>query len=450
MVLASLGPIDSDEELDDALGNVNQMAEDLFIESQNEIQDDEEDEDLPATQAQMDDGTAVYDDYSAKLIEAHDESLDALVKAAMNLGNMPCGSWIRKRKAGPEDVLKNLMFVFWIMLVDWDPLILKHLVHGDIPAEYYKKGDLYKKLRALRNLPKEIKIPSIYIQYLVDRDGKSPPKKDLIEILDYAETYINGIDDHTDNSSHHLAITVDQARPSQLWTKNGAMKGQRRYISGVQAVKCRAWIEASRQRLESLADDTIISRPWAECGYAAEPNERLKEHASHSSSNYLMNLTDAICQTKMGGKYVIEQFVVYQIFHYTQAMYGEILASRLGLVYTKQGGGFSHEAAGISNKSVQKTDSQHFPRKQKAMLKDPGFGQRYHEELQKVRKKAETTNLLDAMNDSERNLVLDLYSGAQLLEEPLERSAKQEQRLAAEASESSVLDEFLAFASTLK
>ncbi|KAN0100007.1 hypothetical protein V8E51_013782 [Hyaloscypha variabilis] len=450
------GAIDNAEAIEEAgevLDEANKMAEDLYAESQRQMQEEEEDEDaeLPATQAQLEDGTAVYDDYSAKLIEAHGESLDALVKVAMSLGGMPCDGWVRKRKEGPEEVYKNLMFVLWIMLVHWDPLILKHLVHGDIPVEYNKKGDLYKKLRDLRNLPKGVRIPSIYIQCLVDSAGKSPPKKVLLEILDHAESYVEGLDDPSNNFSHHLAITLDQALPSQVWTKDKAMKGARRYIDGpVQARKCTAWIEASRQRLESLPDDAIISRPWAECGYATIPNDRLGEHSKHLSSNYLMNLTDAICIAKLGGKYKIEQFVLYQIFHYTHAMYGEILASRLGLVYTTQGGGFSHQAAGISLGKVEKTDSEHFARKQKEMLSDPEFGQRYQEDIEKVQKKAETIEELDALNEKERDLILDLYAGAQLLEEKEEKLAEKEKAWAEDAAESRPLDDFLAFAATVK
>jgi hypothetical protein len=201
------------------------------------------------------------------------------------------------------------------MMIGWDPLILKHLVHMSYP----------RSSKPLKSLSKNIETPSIYLQYLGDVNGNAPPQKDLLRILDYAEDYVQGLNDPSNKTSHARALVVDQALPSKVWNSEKELRGERRYIEGqTRARKCIAWIAAARQRLEGLSPDQSPARPWAKCGYATHPNERLDQHAKHTSSNYLMNLTDAICKTQFQGKYTISQFFVHQIIHYTHAMYGEV------------------------------------------------------------------------------------------------------------------------------
>jgi hypothetical protein len=45
------------------------------------------------------------------------------------------------------------------MMIGWDPLVLKHLVHGDIPSQYQKGGELSKKLRTLKKSAEEYRDP---------------------------------------------------------------------------------------------------------------------------------------------------------------------------------------------------------------------------------------------------------------------------------------------------
>jgi hypothetical protein len=112
------------------------------------------------------------------------------------------------------------------------------------------------------------------LQYLVDVDGNAPPQKDLLKILDYAEDYVQGLNDPSNKTSH--ALVVDQALPSKLWNSEKAMGGERCYIEGrTRARKCIAWIAPARQRLEGLSLDESPVQPWVKCGYATHPNERL-------------------------------------------------------------------------------------------------------------------------------------------------------------------------------
>jgi len=445
-------------DVDGMLEDANQVGEAAYAESQMEMQEEanehnseDEDEEPPLTQARLDDGTLVYDNYSEKLIRAHSNGIYALVRVVMALDGMPCDRWVKNRKESKVCDYKDLKFVLWIMMIGWDPLILKHLVHGDIPSQYQKGGELSKKLRALKNLPKNIETPSIYMQYLVDLDGNAPPQKDLLKILDYAEDYVQGLNDPSNKTSHALALVVDQALPSKVWNREKAMRGERRYIEGrTQARKCNFWIAAARQRLEGLSPDESLARPWAECGYATHPNERLDQHAKHTSSNYLMNLTDAICKTQFQGKYIISQFVVHQIIHYTHAMYGEVLASRIGLVYTNQGGGFSHFQAGVSHASVSKTDKGHFSRKQTLTSNNKAFLLRINEEFCRMQEKTDLLNEYADQVQREEDVIGEMYALAQVTEEFVTDLQEKKKQWAATVKETDTLLAFLEFTSKLK
>jgi hypothetical protein len=411
----------NDETIDKDYGLISNPLGVAYAGSQLEMDEDDDDESKP-TQAKLPDGTAVYDEYSARLISAHDEDLDSLLRAAMDLDGMPCGGWVQKRKDSKACPYEHLLYSLWMMMVGWDPLILKHLVHGNIPAQRRKIPELQKKLNQLRNLPAGIRTPSIYMQYLVDRDGNSPPPKVLLEILDHVEVYTNGLEG-SDVKSNILAMLVDTASPTKTWSKTTVQRGERRYIEGPnQAKTCLAWVEASRQRLDSLPEDVPLARPWAECGYATVPNERLEQHARHSSSNYLMNLTEAICKAKFAGRFYIEQYVVHHIAHHTHAMYGEILASRIALVYTRQGGGFCHFKAGVSHsgaEKAEKADAEYYTRIQKDLCKDADFIRRTETEIQKIRDRISFHGYFVDVGTEQREAIGEIFSGAQVVTEKL-------------------------------
>ncbi len=206
---------------------VGKVSEAAFAESQRELEEEDNEEELQPTQGKLPDGTPVYEDYSGKLIKAHDDGLDSLVRVALDLDGMPCGRWVKKRQGSKACGYEELLFTLWLMMAGWDPLILKHLVHGNIPAQQKKIPELGMKLRELRNLPVGIRIPSIYMQYLVDSNGKSPPPKVLLKILDYVEVYTRGLDGK-EPVSNVLATLVDSAFSTTTWGEATARQGQRR------------------------------------------------------------------------------------------------------------------------------------------------------------------------------------------------------------------------------
>lgn len=90
--------------------------------------------------------------------------------------------------------------------------------------------------------------------------------------------------------------------------------------------------------------------PLFEVGYANNTHRRLQQHASHTSSNYIMNLTESICEQEQAifSNLAIEQIIIYNCFSVEQGALAEIHSD----IYN--GGGFSHHPVGINNISAWK------------------------------------------------------------------------------------------------
>jgi hypothetical protein len=135
---------------------------------------------------------------------------------------------------------------------------------------------------------------------------------------------------------------------SSKWTKQASEAGGRRYCGKDSAKKnILNWIEAIRARLQTEPAGDPLSRPLSEVGYATYPDHRLKQHRMHDSSNYIMNIVDAICRADFPN-YKISQFVIFRLFDPMQGRLAEILFTRFAQGYITHGGGFSHAQAGAS------------------------------------------------------------------------------------------------------
>jgi hypothetical protein len=408
---------DDDEDPTKAYSNLmSRVAEEVYEESQREMdQDLDEETQVPQTQATLPNGSSTYEDYSSKLIEAYNEGLESLVRVALYLRGMPCDIWVQRRIASGPVKYENLMFTLWLIMAGWDPLILEHLVHGDLPAAALTDAELEKKLRKLKNIPAINECcPCIYMQYLVDTIGKSPTPEILGKILDFVEMYAKA----EDVKDMAFVARIDSALASPNWGRISAIAGRKRYLESPEQTKtCLNWAKAARERMEGLPMNEPLVRPWAECGYATYPTERLDQYAKHNSSNYLMNLTDAICRLEFPS-YRIRQYVVHHIVHYTHAMYDEILASRVSLAYTTQGGGWCHFRAGVSHRGAQtKARPEHFSRKQMALMTDQKFRIRLTDEIQKIEKMADFNEEFANKVVEQRENVRETLAVAQLIRE---------------------------------
>jgi hypothetical protein len=334
-----------------------QVLNSIFLQTLDESQqdtanindDDGDDDDAPSGMATPAPGVVVdtLERYSEKLIQAQKDSLNSLVRTTLDLKGFPDDRWVERRKDSNIDFAAFEQSIR-SMLASFDSKVLKHLVMGDIPRAARQDRQLEKALRKLMNMEKKTRCPSIYIQYLVDNQGFSPTPKKLYEILDDAEKYTIGFQDQSNTDSSDFAKKIEGRTLKSIFNVQGRPTGERKYVKKKEHVtNITAWLAATRARLHGCPQDEPLARPLCEVGYATKPVERLERHSKHQSSNYIMNLTEAICKTKFP-QYFIAQFVLFHMFHPVHAMVGEIICSRLSQCYTAHGGGFSHHAAGQS------------------------------------------------------------------------------------------------------
>ena len=418
----------SEEEDDNAfLHSATAALDAAYEESQREFEDD-----LDSSQSQALDGgdPNQYEEYSQQLQEAHSKGLLSLISVALELKGMPCDNWVEKMKASTTCCYEDFLVYLVLMMAGSDPLILQHFVQGDIPKAEKQNADLEKKLRQLRNVGDSF-CPSIYVQYLVNDQGESPTPQVLLDILDFVELYTRGYGKR-DGPSGQLAAEVDSAMGTKSWSSTGvALQGKRRYIeSDSQFDTCLAWVESSRARLSRLPLDKPLDRPFAELGYASNPNVRLNQHAKHTSSNYLMNLTEAICMAKFNENYSIKQYVVLHLIHYAHAMWGEILYHRIGLIYTMQGGGFSHHVAGASHGGAEKNPG-FYGKKADRLFNDPEFKERVATEVRFIEERGAMYNEMSEsaarQDEVMRNLIRFKESAESVIESANDKTQAEEE-----------------------
>jgi hypothetical protein len=118
------------------------------------------------------------------------------------------------------------------------------------------------------------------------------------------------------------------------------------------------FIKMLRKRLHKIPlseHNKPLQFPLCEVGYSIRCVERLKQHASHNSSNYVMNLADSVLNARRADfdcRYTIAQNVIYLIWDASHAEIAEIGSSKPAESYTHNAGGFSHYPAGMSNHSA--------------------------------------------------------------------------------------------------
>ena len=245
-----------------------------------------------------------------------------------------------------------------LMLMTSDALLLKHFVAGDLPFEVKRNQALASRLKILEKSYDKNERPTIYVHYLVNSQGVSPTPAEIQAVLEIAEEYVDS-GGKGNAKKNYAAAKIDSAVGSPR-----APSDKRRDVKDSQLTVFRDFLRYTRDRMKMLPANQGVERPMTEVGYATKPTDRLKQHRSHSSSNYLMNLVEAIFISR-GTKYKMQHYVVFECIHIPHAMFAEILYSRLGLCYTTQGGGFSHHAAGESHGGVEKVALQYWENMQK-------------------------------------------------------------------------------------
>jgi hypothetical protein len=242
--------------------------------------------------------------------------------------------------------------------------IICSVIRGDISERYHRPGekDFRENLSYISN---GNLTPSIYINTLVNKlDGTPPLISHAREMSQYAQRYI------TDDQ---LALDVDKIVGKKGYHQSAERSGSglkyRRYFGEPLTDKK---LQANRPQnrkdklLEFLTDfdnaldemekingpNGYMTRPLTEVGYATNPAERLAQHQSHNSSNFLMNLFESICLVFLKD-YVNEQYVIYNCWAEHQGAIGEIVFAELSQCFTWTGTGFSHVEAGVSTGKIR-------------------------------------------------------------------------------------------------
>ncbi len=66
------------------------------------------------------------------LVAAHNERIDSLVRAALELPDQPDQRWVDRRRAGSQYGYEDLVGYLTLMLLGMDQLVLDDFVKGDL------------------------------------------------------------------------------------------------------------------------------------------------------------------------------------------------------------------------------------------------------------------------------------------------------------------------------
>lgn len=220
---------------------------------------------------------------------------------------------------------------------------------------------------------KESDKPVIYLNSLCDRSGMAPTPRQWGKAIRLALEYIS-----TDNTSvNEMAEEVDQAiAPTRKWPRDRSRSGFRRYADYRKVVikgldqkdqDRRNMIEYFLRNMSArVSADFSVGRaniPFEqgvnEIGFTKNPKRRLRDHARHTHSNFIMNLMQAIFAVLFPGMFVLSQHVLHVCWRPSHAWLGEIHFTQLCNAYTNRGGGFSHYPAGYSNGGAFRTSNLH-------------------------------------------------------------------------------------------
>jgi hypothetical protein len=281
-------------------------------------------------------------------------------------------------------------------LMSTDKRIIESVLYGNLALDSESDRVLQSQLSSIRDQSKLQ--PVIYYQQLVDEHGQSPSKAELLRMADMMESYVKGcahasVADLSGSPDSRLANLIDNFKqPGEVSLEN-SMSGHRKCMCSNKTVDTE-WIAAGhtkkgegtedqqlqlqskgmasqshivetthfikmlRKRLHKIPlseHNKPLQFPLCEVGYSIRCVERLKQHASHNSSNYVMNLADSVLNARRADfdcRYTIAQNVIYLIWDASHAEIAEIGSSKPAESYTHNAGGFSHYPAGMSNHSA--------------------------------------------------------------------------------------------------
>ena len=243
--------------------------------------------------------------------------------------------------------------------------VVKDCITGELASEM--KRSRSHSGEAVRYMTND-SAPGIYANYMTDASGRSPTAEQYLEICEDLEDYSSM---SFTNVSNLWRASVDQVHccPAS-WTVAQNRAGYARYLDWWPVMVKKSGEHSKRRRevvarlVKELRERCLVSvqkglgkqplsPPLVEIGYSIRPASRLRQHASHRSSNYLMNLTEALLK-KRYQIFGLTQGVIFKVWDSLQPWLAEIAFTQLAQGYISQAGGFSHFPAGFSNSSAWK------------------------------------------------------------------------------------------------
>ncbi|KFY32568.1 hypothetical protein V493_00074 [Pseudogymnoascus sp. VKM F-4281 (FW-2241)] len=258
-------------------------------------------------------------DEADRYIEAAQKSM-AHVAFAVLISPSPCldGSRLDEdyfcKRGAKEAKAFNLEQILTVLTM-MDRGILLAIIDGTLPRR--SLTDLQQAVRQERNIPDAI--PGIYVNYVADKNGIHPTKKDITSIVEAMEKYIDEFED-VKVFSRVIDYIFKPRDPAQV--------------------------------LLSGEPDGPIRGGISEVGFSINITSRLLNHKKHQESQGVMTLFDACGQHLFPDRYAIQGFPVVRVVNPLVVDMAESLISRLASSYVTWGWGFNANQAGASVQGV--------------------------------------------------------------------------------------------------
>ncbi|KAL9616531.1 MAG: hypothetical protein Q9160_008598 [Pyrenula sp. 1 TL-2023] len=239
-----------------------------------------------------------------------------------------------------------------------DRNLLSSLIKGTVSRDFMNPATgIQKVLKCNRN---HSDWPGIYMKVIADLAGFQPTASQWETVCKSGLAYVG-----RSKEANALAESVDfKIKPPRDWMPSSNQHGFRRYFDIKSAPIIASSLENSRRRtitseffnqilkwVRKAGEDRLVPFPEdvVEVGYSKSPLKRLGDHAAHRSSNYIMNLTQALFEHHFSGVFTLHQHIIFNCWRPSQCYLGEIIFTQLANGYTSEGGGHSHYDAGLSN-----------------------------------------------------------------------------------------------------
>ena len=247
------------------------------------------------------------------------------------------------------------------ILASLDDELLTALIDGTLPRKAeIPEGRIHN---ALADVQKHSGVsPAIYMNCICDGMGISPTPRQWQMVCAQIKVYLG-----RDSMANDLAAKVDMTiQATSSWPRSRAKSGLRRYtdfstpfrpsFSQERRQKVLKFVSEMEKRIQpdlnSGRQDVPLSAPVVEVGFSINVLARLEQHSKHQNSNYIMNLAEAMLRHLYGRSFRLQQSVIFTCWEPEHPWFSEIVLTQLAQGYTEWAGGFSHAAAGESNRGA--------------------------------------------------------------------------------------------------